>query len=164
MPISIRQPAETLLLFRQLQSCPVTADQMKTNKLGPHPLLGVTICAARMPYRISCWGTHIILAQILMPRWMPLMREQSGGQTNLNAGGASWSSPYSWSHITWTPVWWIVIDKDIEKTERGCSKCQINQCLPQAPYVFQAWRWPTRPWAHLHVNFPGPIQGWMLSF
>ena len=28
---------------------------------------------------------------------------------------------------------------------------------PKAP--LHPWRWPSRPWSHIHVDFAGPIQG-----
>ena len=44
---------------------------------------------------------------------------------------------------------------------QSCTTCQSQQNLPPAAPV-QPWRWPTRPWARLHADFAGPIQGHML--
>ena len=57
-------------------------------------------------------------------------------------------------------VWWPGISADIEETVRGCTECQVNQATsPVAP--LQPWSWPTRPWARLHLDYVGPVQGKM---
>ena len=59
-----------------------------------------------------------------------------------------------------TLVWWPGIDHDIEQKVKSCPECQINQASPpEAP--LQPWRWPTRPWSRLHVDFAGPFMGHM---
>ena len=55
-------------------------------------------------------------------------------------------------------VWWPGINADIEKSERACHACQEVQASPPlAP--LNPWKWPTRPWARLHLDFAGPFQG-----
>ena len=55
-------------------------------------------------------------------------------------------------------VWWPGISKDIEETVRGCTECQTNQSTPQADPL-HPWSWPTRPWARLHLDYAGPLNG-----
>ena len=55
-------------------------------------------------------------------------------------------------------VWWPGLDKDIEKLLHGCTKCQeVSSVPPPAP--LNPWKWPTRPWARLHLDFAGPFEG-----
>ena len=55
-------------------------------------------------------------------------------------------------------VWWPGINADIEKSVRLCRECQqVQSSPPVAP--LHPWKWPTRPWARLHVDFAGPFEG-----
>ena len=55
-------------------------------------------------------------------------------------------------------IWWPGISSDIEKSVRQCHECQETQStLPVAP--LNPWKWPTRPWACLHLDFLGPFEG-----
>lgn len=55
-------------------------------------------------------------------------------------------------------VWWPGITADIEKSVRLCQECQqVQSAPPMAP--LHPWRWPTRPWARIHLDFAGPFQG-----
>ena len=59
-------------------------------------------------------------------------------------------------------VWWPGIDKDIEMLVSKCPQCQATRPLPPlAP--LQPWSWPTRPWARLHIDYAGPVEGQMLQ-
>ena len=54
-------------------------------------------------------------------------------------------------------VWWPGLDKDIEKLLHGCVKCQEVMTVPP-PAPLNPWKWPTRPWARLHLDFAGPFE------
>ena len=58
-------------------------------------------------------------------------------------------------------VWWPGITKDIENTVRHCSECQQHQPTPPVAPL-HPWAWPTRPWARLHLDYAGPVQGKMI--
>ena len=45
-----------------------------------------------------------------------------------------------------------------KKSVRLCRECQQVQSSPP-PAPLYPWRWPTRPWARLHLDFAGPFQG-----
>ena len=57
-------------------------------------------------------------------------------------------------------VWWPGIVDDIEKTVRQCTECQIHQPTPPVAPL-KPWKWPTRPWARLHLDYAGPVEGKM---
>lgn len=58
-------------------------------------------------------------------------------------------------------VWWPGINSDIEKSARLCQECQAVQFSPP-PAPLNAWKWTTRLWARLHLDFAGPFQGKMI--
>ena len=55
-------------------------------------------------------------------------------------------------------VWWPGINADIEKSVRLCRECQQAQSSPPVAPL-SPWKWPSRPWARLHIDFAGPFQG-----
>ena len=55
-------------------------------------------------------------------------------------------------------VWWPSIDADIEEQVRQCPVCIGMQ--PQATAATgNPWKWPSRPWHRIHVDFAGPFMG-----
>ena len=53
------------------------------------------------------------------------------------------------------------IDKEVEKSVQACHHCQEQQAAPPvAPHL--PWKWPSRPWVRLHMNFAGPLEGKMI--
>ena len=58
-------------------------------------------------------------------------------------------------------VWWPGMNSELEDSVKYCSKCQEHQRLP-AKALMQPWEWPNRPWAHIHVDYTGPIEGKMV--
>ena len=55
-------------------------------------------------------------------------------------------------------VWWPGLDKDIEESVRLCNECQLNQSNPPVAPL-NPWSWPSRPWARVHLDYAGPIEG-----
>ena len=58
-------------------------------------------------------------------------------------------------------VWWPNISADIELTVRQCPQCQVHQSTPPVAPL-NPWSWPTRPWARLHLDYAGPVEGKMI--
>ena len=58
-------------------------------------------------------------------------------------------------------VRWSGITKDIERTVQQCSACKMHQSTPSVAPL-HPWSWPTRPWARLHLNYAGSVQGKMI--
>ena len=58
-------------------------------------------------------------------------------------------------------VWWPGIDRDVDRCVRQCVTCQKSRPEPpEAP--LHSWSWPTRPWAQLHLDYAGPVEGKMV--
>ena len=52
------------------------------------------------------------------------------------------------------------MDHEIEEIVTYCTECQQTQASPPS-VPLDPWKWPTRPWARLHVDFAGPMDGRM---
>ena len=57
-------------------------------------------------------------------------------------------------------MWWPGMDHEIEEMVKHCAECQRGQSAPPSAPL-HPWKWPTRPWARLHVDFAGPMDGRM---
>lgn len=55
-------------------------------------------------------------------------------------------------------VWWPGLDEAIEARCRACAVCAAVADAPPA-HAPRPWCWPSRPWARLHLDFLGPIEG-----
>ena len=55
-------------------------------------------------------------------------------------------------------VWWPGINQDVEKSVRLCRQCQETSSSPPAAPL-SPWKWPSRPWSRLHLDFAGPLEG-----
>ncbi|XP_054708519.1 uncharacterized protein K02A2.6-like [Uloborus diversus] len=57
-------------------------------------------------------------------------------------------------------VFWKNIDKDIEEAVKNCVHCAQIKTDPQKAKVHH-WEYPSKPWERLHVDFAGPLFGYM---
>ena len=48
---------------------------------------------------------------------------------------------------------WIMVR--IKESVHLCNECQLNP--PVA--LLNPWSWPSRPWARVHLDYAGPIEG-----
>ncbi|XP_049876804.1 uncharacterized protein K02A2.6-like isoform X1 [Pectinophora gossypiella] len=55
-------------------------------------------------------------------------------------------------------VWWPGIDEAVEAVCRGCTACAAEADAP-ARHSPSPWPWPKRPWARVHLDFLGPLNG-----
>lgn len=53
------------------------------------------------------------------------------------------------------------MDKEIEQSVQQCHLYQQQQAVPPVAPL-QLWKWPSRPWVRLHMDFAGPFQGKMI--
>ncbi|KAL5467062.1 hypothetical protein EMCRGX_G031233 [Ephydatia muelleri] len=52
----------------------------------------------------------------------------------------------------------MYLNADLEAKMSTCEACQANRkSPPKAP--LHPWKWPSKPWSRLHVDFAGPFQG-----
>ncbi len=56
-------------------------------------------------------------------------------------------------------LWWPGMDQEIEMVQHSTDCQQSRPMPPSAP--LHPWSWPTRPWARLHIDFAGPMEGRM---
>lgn len=54
-------------------------------------------------------------------------------------------------------VWWPGLNQDIEQAVHNCESCRANR--PTVP--LHPWSWPTTPWERVHVDYAGPLFGYM---
>lgn len=57
-------------------------------------------------------------------------------------------------------VWWPKMDKDIEDLVKSCRLCLENTDNPPKGEL-HCWSWPSEPNQRLHLDFCGPIDGYM---
>ena len=55
--------------------------------------------------------------------------------------------------IARTYMWWPKMDQEIKEAVRVCTVCQnhVRNALPRAPLI--PWKWPTRPFQRIHIDF-----------
>jgi len=165
-------PPEVVLLTEHLSNSPVTADQIAawtTNDLELSPV--VQFLRQGWPNTLpddkkselspffkrqhelslynGCilWGNRVIVPK--RGREMVLVELHEGhlGMTKMKSMARMY-------------VWWPNITQDIETLVQACEECQRNQSAPPVAPL-SPWSWPTRPWARLHLDYAGPVQGKM---
>ncbi|XP_015281060.1 PREDICTED: uncharacterized protein K02A2.6-like [Gekko japonicus] len=93
------------------------------------------------------WGNRVVVPAQLRKRVLESLHEGHPGMVHTKALARGY-------------VWWPGLDKEIEEWVRVCSKCQ--QVRPDPPHATpQAWESSGKPWARLHIDFAGPLQGQM---
>ena len=58
-------------------------------------------------------------------------------------------------------VWWPRIDKEIYSVVKACFECQQTRHSPSVAPL-HPWEWPHCPWARVHIDYAGPVEGKML--
>ena len=91
------------------------------------------------------WGSRIVIP---LPGRQAVLQELHEGHPGITRMKA----------LSRMYVWWPGINSDIEKSVRLCHACQEMQSSPPVAPL-NPWRWPTRPWARLHLDFLGPFEG-----
>ena len=165
-PLKSVSPPELVLLSQQLENSPVSADQIRTwtrrdarlSKVLHYVQCGwpnqvepdlVVFSSKRLELSAydGCllWGNRVVVPS---QGREAILQELHGGHPGI-CRMRSLARMY---------VWWPGLDSEIERTVRSCTQCQVVQAVPpQAP--LNPWKWPSRPWARLHVDFAGPFQG-----
>ena len=155
-----RPPPEVVLLVDHLDNSPITAHQIPVVQFVQQGWPNVCPDSAklapffekRMELSIyeGCllWGTRIIVPTACRGVVLTEFHEEHPGVTRMKGLAKMY-------------VWWSGITKDIEQAVQQCSACQMHRStLSVAP--LHLWSWPTRPWAYLHLDYAGPVQGKMI--
>ena len=90
------------------------------------------------------WGSRVVVPE---QDWEMVLQELHDGHPGV----------IRMKSLTRMVVWWPGINKDIDQYVRTC---QVNQLSPPA-MPMQPWKWPTQPWARLHLDYAGPSLGRM---
>lgn len=166
-----KTPPELVLLADHLDNSPVTAEHIR-DYTRRDPQLAPVVQFVQQGWPGSCadqdelspffnrrtelsihegcllWGTRVIIPTAGREAVLAELHEGHLGVTRMKSLARMY-------------VWWPKIDKDIENTVRECSQCQLHQSTPPVAPL-QPWSWPTRPWARLHLDYAGPVQGKMI--
>ena len=162
---------EMILLMEHLKDSPVSSYQIRT-ATARDPLLAVVLryirsgwpsnvpassnlfpffCRrAELSVQDGCilWGSRIIIPSLYREAVLLQLHEAHPGITKMKS-------------LARLYVWWPGIDKEIEKSVKQCRKCQQTQVLPPSAPL-HPWKWPSRPWTRLHIDYCGPISGKMV--
>ena len=162
---------EMILLMEHLKDSPVSSHQIRT-ATARDPLLAVFLrhirsgwpsnvpassnlfpffCRrAELSVQDGCilWGSRIIIPPLYREAVLLQLHEAHPGITKMKS-------------LARLYVWWPGIDKEIEKSVKQCRKCQQTQVLPPSAPL-HPWKWPSRPWTRLHIDYCGPISGKMV--
>ena len=161
-------PEELVLMVEGLQDAPITAFQIARWTRRDPLMARVTRCILEgwprspdeelRPYwtkrlelstHDGCivWGGRVVIPP---PAREHLLVELHGGHPGVSRMKA----------LARSLMWWPGMDHEIEDMVRHCTECQRAQASPAAAPL-HPWKWPTRPWARLHVDFAGPMDGRM---
>ena len=58
-------------------------------------------------------------------------------------------------------IWWLNLDKEIEKLASSCPACQSSRSLPPVTPL-HTWPWPENLWSRIHIDYAGPINNQIL--
>ena len=167
-PAKTETPPELVLLMEHLEDSPVTADHIRVWTRRDPSLSSVVQCLRQgWPMQSSpelhpflskselslyqgcvLWGSRVVVPVQGREAVLQELHEGHPGMTKMKALARMY-------------VWWPGMEKDIEMTVRTCAECQtVRATPPVAP--LHPWKWPTRPWARLHLDYAGPFLGKML--
>ena len=167
-PTEVPVPTETILVMDMLNSLPVTAQHIKKwtdrdvilTKLHRFLIDGSPLPddPEFRPYKqrhtelsihdgCILWGTRVIVP--------PPGRSKTLEQLHVGHPGAS-----RMKNLARCFVWWPGIDLEVDETVKNCDSCQRSRNSP-AVAPLQPWEWPKRAWAHIHIDFVGPLLGYM---
>ena len=85
------------------------------------------------------WGSKVIIPPIFKAKMLRQLHWEDSGICGMKA-------------IARTCMWWPKMDQEIEKAVRVCTVCQnVRNAPPSAPLI--SWKWPTRPFQRIHIDF-----------
>ena len=165
-PEKVPEEPELVMLAEHLEESPITARDIRVwTQRDPKLARVLQHIQQGWPYsgdsdlepyssrrlELSCyegcilWGTRVVVPPPGRDAVLHELHEGHPGITRMKALARMY-------------VWWPGITADIEKSVRLCPECQqVQSSPPLAP--LHPWKWPTRPWARLHLDFAGPFEG-----
>lgn len=165
-PLKTREEPELVLLAEHLADSPVTAHDIQIwtecdSKLsqvlhytqkgwpsdGVPSLEPYSTRRSKLSAYEGCvlWGNRIVVPE---PGRQAVLQE-------LHEGHPGMSRMKSLARMY---VWWPGINQDVEKSVHLCRQCQETSSSPPAAPL-SPWKWPSRPWSRLHLDFAGPLEG-----
>ena len=165
------EPAELVLLLSHLESSPVSSTQIAAatrkdpilstvmqyvSQGWPRAIPGQPHLSAYFEKKEELslfegcllWGSRVIIPQPCQEAVLAQLHEGHQGMVRTKSLARMY-------------VWWPGINRDIDRLVRQCMSCQKTQAQPpEAP--LHSWSWPTRPWARLHLDYAGPVEGKMV--
>lgn len=90
------------------------------------------------------WGIRVVIPSRYQSSILKLLHENHHGMVKMKM-------------LARMHVWWPNLDENIEQIVRDCSNCQEAEV--RRPETVNPWRWPSKPWQRLHVDFAGPFFG-----
>ena len=85
------------------------------------------------------WGSRVIIPPIFRAKMLGQLHWEHPGVCGMKA-------------IARTCMWWPKMDQEIDEAVRVCTVCQNGRnAPPSAPLI--PWKWPTRPFQQIHVDF-----------
>ena len=165
----LMQPGKMVLVFETLNSSPLTATESRTltdkdpllSRVSSNVLRGwhdtnqpalraYQFRSSELSVQDGCllWGSSVVIPPHGRAAVLRLLHEGHPEITRMKTLARRY-------------VWWPGIDSELEDSVKHCSKCQEQQhLLAKAP--MHPWEWPDCPWACIHIDYAGPIEGKMV--
>ena len=171
-PKQIPAPAETVQLMEFIDSGPISQKQIRAWTRADPVLCRVLeltrngwdadtgdVTGDLRPYRnrqaelsvendCVLWGGRVVIPPQGRDAMLCQLHEGHFGVARMKSFGRMY-------------FWWPGLDKDVERIAAECPSCQSwRNAAPQTP--LHPWEWPRAPWQRLHIDYCGPVDGWML--
>ncbi|UYV63839.1 K02A2.6-like [Cordylochernes scorpioides] len=85
------------------------------------------------------WGMRVVIPPSLRIKILNCLHETHSGMNKMKA-------------VARSHFWWPNLDTQIEFLVNKCRSCQQSQDGPNK-VKWQPWRWSTRPWQRIHIDF-----------
>lgn len=166
-PAKVPVAEELVLLVQHLDDSPVTARQVES-ATRKDPTMSQVLQFVRQGWPDSCrekslqpytqrknelsvhegcvlWGSRVILPRSVRSAVLAELHQGHPGMSRMKSLARMY-------------VWWPGLEKDIEAEVSACRSCQMSQAAPPVAPL-HPWAWPSRPWARIHLDFAGPLEG-----
>ena len=165
-PTEVPMAPELVLLLEHLADSPVTVNDIR-NWTRRDPLLAQVLQFVEQGWPHKCdtslsayssrktelsvldgcilWGSRVVVPAQGQQAVIQELHSAHPGMTKMKSLARMY-------------VWWPGLENDIEESVRLCNECQLNQSNPPTAPL-NPWNWPSRPWARVHIDYAGPVEG-----